>query len=166
MTAHIPPDRELPSQDAVDLVIALQRCLSSFHGQRAETAILDAGDDDRLVMLNRYIKARRTRYTLFGQGLFSDPAWDILLLLYRAERDEQPMSLDQLTEVSHISMTIILRHVGVMERRGLLLGASGSQGGGGRRRVRLSPLAMDAMTAWLHLAFEAEPQKGGQPNGF
>ena len=99
---------------------------------------------------------------LFGHGRFSEPAWDMLLLLYRAERNGQLMSFDQLSEVSHISMTIVLRHVGVMERRGLLLGASGPQGGG-RRRVRLSPLAMDAMTAWLHMAFDVEAGARGRP---
>ena len=41
MTVHIPPDRHLPSQEAVDLVVALQRCLTNFHARKEEPAILD-----------------------------------------------------------------------------------------------------------------------------
>jgi hypothetical protein len=159
MTAHIPPDRELPNQEAVDLVIALQRCLTSFHARQDEPAVLSAVDDDRLAMLARYVEARRLRQMLFGQGLFSDPAWDTLLLLFRAELEERPMTLDQLSEALRQSMTIVLRHTDLMERRGLLLAQIGSPAGG-RRRLRLSPLAVDAMTSWLYLAFGSGEEQG------
>lgn len=160
MTALIPPDRKLPNQEAVDLVIALQRCLVSYHSSHEELAVLPVVNDGRLAMLERYLEARQLRHAILGQGLFVDPAWDILLLLFHAELNDQTLSLDQLCEAAHLSMMVVLRHVGVMERRGLLTGQPGSPGGG-RRRLRLSPLATDAMTSWLYLAFDA----GGPGNG-
>lgn len=152
MTAYAPPDRELPNQEAVDLVIALQRCLTSFHARADEPAILTAADDRRLDMLGRYLEARRLRSMVFGQGLFSDPGWDVLLTLFQAELEDRPVTLDQISETLRLSMTIAMRHVELLERRGLLLGTAGSPGGG-RRRLRLAPLAVDAMTSWLYLAF-------------
>ncbi|EQB31308.1 hypothetical protein [Sphingobium ummariense] len=151
MTALIPPDRPLPNQEAIDLVVALQRCLSTFHARADEPALL-YGADEPPEMLTRYIKARRLRGTIFGQNLFSDPPWDILLLLFQAELQGRQMTLDQLSETLRISMNTLLGHVGAMERRGLLMEHAGSPAGG-RRRMRPSSFAMDAMAAWLSLAF-------------
>lgn len=152
MTALIPPDRELPNQEAVDLVVALQRCLNNFHARTDAPAVL-AVDDAQLTALTRYIDARRARHMIFGQGLFADPAWDMMLLLLRAELLKAPMTLDQLSEASHLAMGMVLRHIGALERRGIVIGQSGPSAGG-RRRIGLSPLAVDGMMSWFYLAFE------------
>ncbi|MET0371067.1 MAG: ArsR family transcriptional regulator [Sphingobium sp.] len=159
MTALIPPDRDLPNQEAVDLVIALQRCLNNFHARADEPAIL--ADDARLEALSRYIEARRSRHMLFGQGLFADPAWDILLLLLQAELGGRPMTLDQLSEMARLSTPAALGHIGALERRGILLGQSGPPAGG-RRRVELSPLAIDGLMSWLYLAFGTDSGMAGE----
>jgi hypothetical protein len=152
MTALIPPDRELPNQEAVDLVVALQRCLNNLHARADEPAVLADADEGRLAALTRYIEARRARQMLFGQGLFADPGWDMLLLLIQAEMRGHAMTLDQLCEGSRLSMASVLGQVGTLERRGILLAHSGPRSGG-RRPVKLSPLAIDAMMSWLYLAF-------------
>jgi len=154
MTAHIPPDRELPNQEAVDLVVALQRCLNNLHARRDEPPALADVDEVQAMRLGRYIESRRSRHMLFGQGLFADPAWDMLLLLFQAELDGHRMTLDQLCEASRLSMATVLGQVGTLERRGILLNLSGPRAGG-RRQVGLSPMAMDAMMSWFHLAFSA-----------
>ena len=61
MTAHMPPERAMPSQQAVDLVVALQRCLTRFHALQEEPPVLDGQDGDGFTMLARYVEARRAR---------------------------------------------------------------------------------------------------------
>lgn len=157
MTALIPPDRDLPNQEAVDLVVALQRCLNNFHVGNDEPAIFLTAQA-RIEVLTRYIDARRARHMILGQGLFSDPAWDLLLLLLRAELRREPMTLDQLSEASRLAMGMVLRHVGALERRGIVSSPPGSPAGG-KRRIGLTPLATDGMMSWFYLAF------GGGPSG-
>lgn len=156
MTAHIPPDRALPSQEAVDLVVALQRCLTSYHARTEEPAILETGGQDQRAVVGRYIEARRARATLFGHDLFADPAWDILLLLFQAETQGQAMTLEQLSETLRLSLNVVLGQVGVMERRGLVVEHRSSPSSRRRRAMRLSPLAVDAMASWVSLALSGE----------
>lgn len=151
MTAHIPQDHALPSQEAVDLVVALQRCLSHFHAHHDEPSILGQSQL-QAEALTRYIDSRRARNMILGQGLFSDPAWDLMLLLLRAEMSREPMTLDKLSETSRLAMGMVLRHVGALERRGIVMNPSGPSAGG-RRRVSLTPVAVDGMMSWFHLAF-------------
>jgi hypothetical protein len=167
MTAHIPPDRELPNQEAVDLVMALQRCLANFHGRQDEPAVLPVADEASLARLGRYLDARQMRHMIFGEGLFADPVWDMLLLLYQAELEHRPMTFDGVCEVSGVSRSAALRHIGAMERRGLLLPRQDPDtpgahlNGGYRLRIRLSPLAIDAMTSWLRLTLAPDDADDG-----
>jgi DNA-binding MarR family transcriptional regulator len=154
MTVHIPPDRHMPSQEAVDLVVALQRCLTNFHARQEEPAILDGEGGDQRPALARYVEARRMRSTLFGHDLFADPAWDILLLLYQAELEGGGLTLEQMSETLRLSLSVVVGQVGVMERRGLLDEHRSSPSSRRRRAIRLSPLAVDAMASWASLAFD------------
>ncbi|QGP79103.1 ArsR family transcriptional regulator [Sphingobium sp. CAP-1] len=161
MTAHIPPDRALPSQEAVDLVVALQRCLNNFHARNEEPAILEAGAEDQRAFIGRYVEARRVRAALFGHDLFGDPAWDILLLLFQAELEGQALTLEQMSETSRLSLNLVLGQIGVMERRGLVMEHRSSPSSRRRRAVRLSPLAVDAMASWMTLAFSGDELGAG-----
>lgn len=156
MTAHIPPESIVPSQEAADLIVALQRCLSNVHARSDDAAVLDGDRGSQLATLSRYIDARRARAMLLGQNLFSDPAWDILLSLYQAELAGRSLALEQLSENLRLSMSVIVGQAGVLERRGLLDEHHGAPNSRRRRPLRLSPLAMDAMASWLSLAFVAD----------
>lgn len=156
MTAHIPPDRAVPSQEAIDLVVALQRCLTSVHARAEDPAVLNGEGGCQRAMLARYIESRRVRATLLGQNLFSDPAWDILLLLYQAELAEQALTLEQLSETSRLSMSVTVGQVGIMERRGLVEEYQTSPNSRRRRSIRLSRLAVDSLSSWFSLAFGAD----------
>lgn len=160
MTTHIPRERAMPSQQAVDLVVALQRCLTSFHALQEEPPVLDGQDGDGFAMLARYVEARRVRAMIFGQNLFADPAWDMLLLLFQAELEGRTMTLEQVSETLRLSMNVMLNHVGILERRGLLAEHRLSPSGQRRRIMRLTSLAVDAMTSWLSIAFGAEEGAG------
>ena len=153
MTVHNPPERAVDGQQAVDLVVALQRCITSFHADQAVPPILDGEAVDRRVALDRYIHARRARAMLFGQSLFSDPAWDILLMLFQADLDDQALTLEQLSETGRLSLNATVGQVGVLERRGLVFEYRGSPNSRRRRALRLTPLAIDAMSSWFSLTF-------------
>ena len=153
MTALIPPERLASSQEAVDLVAALQRCLTSFHAAVDEPAILDGEAEAQRAALARYLGARRMRSTLLGPNLFADPAWDILLALFHAQLERREMTLEQLSETQRLSLTVVVGQVSAMERRGLLIEHRTSPNSKRRRAIRLSPLATDAMASWLTLAF-------------
>ncbi|MFC3440648.1 ArsR family transcriptional regulator [Sphingobium rhizovicinum] len=156
MTAHIPPDRSAPNQEAVDLVVALQRCLINFHARKEEPAILDGEGAEQMAAINRYAEARRVRAMLFGQNLFSDPAWDILLALYQGELEGKALTLEQLSEKLRLSLNIVVGQVGVMERRGLIQEHRTSPNSRRRSALRLSPLAVDAMASWSSIAFSGD----------
>ena len=153
MTVHNPPERALDSQQAVDLVVALQRCLTRFHADQAAPPILEGEAADRRAVLGRYIRGRGARATLFGQSPFSDPAWDILLLLFQAELDDDPLTLEQISETGRLSLNATVGQVGVLERRGLVYEYRGSPNSRRRRALRLTPLAVDAMSSWFTLTF-------------
>ncbi|WP_188065338.1 ArsR family transcriptional regulator [Sphingobium sp. KCTC 72723] len=153
MTAHIPPDRAVPSQEAIDLVVALQRCLTNVHARADDAAVLNGEGGCQLATLVRYIESRRVRSVLLGQNLFADPAWDILLMLYQADLEERALTLEQLSETLRLSMSVTVGQIGVMERRGLVEEHQTSPNSRRRRAIRLSPLAVDSMSSWFSLAF-------------
>lgn len=61
---------------------------------------------------------RRKRAQLFGDDLFSDPAWEILLELYSARLERRTLTLDKMASGSPVST--LTRWAGVLERRGLV----------------------------------------------
>lgn len=154
MTAHIPPDRALPNQEAVDLVIALQRCLASFHGRQDEPAVLPPVDDERVAALAKYREARNMRHDIFGRSLFADPIWDIMLALYEGELAGRPVSVARACKATGLPIRSALQYVEIMDQRGLLLAPS-HQRGARRLWLNLSPIALDAMTSWVQLMFGA-----------
>ena len=64
---------------------------------------------------------RRERYGLFGQHLFADPAWDILLVLTIAECRQRRVTVSQLCERVDVPMTTALRWIANMTDEGLLV---------------------------------------------
>lgn len=156
MTVHNPPERALDSQQAIDLVVALQRCLTSFHADESAPPILEGEAADRRPALARYIQARSARATLLGQSLFADPAWDILLLLFQAELDDGALTLEQISEKGRLSLNATVGQVGVLERRGLVYEHRSSPDSRRRRALRLTPLAVDAMSSWFALTFQSD----------
>lgn len=65
------------------------------------------------------LQIRRKRSEVFGQGLFSDPAWDILLELFEAELAGRKTSLSDLASIA--PQSTLARWVAALEERQLVL---------------------------------------------
>ena len=96
----------------------------------------------------RIISARRARTGLFRPELFSDPAWDILLVLCLAKAREQLMTVLELAEATATPVSTAVRWVDLLERDGLLQ-RDADPARAGYDDVRLSVRGRAAIYQWL-----------------
>jgi len=64
------------------------------------------------------IRARRMRDEYLDDGLFADPAWDILLDLFAARLERRPVSVSSLCVAAAVPATTALRWIDVLELKG------------------------------------------------
>lgn len=79
-----------------------------------------AGPPPDAAELRRAIRTRRMREAFFMPGLFADPAWDMLLDLYAAELEGEPVSVSSLCIAAAVAPTTALRWIARMTEDGLL----------------------------------------------
>lgn len=60
------------------------------------------------------------RNAILGSDLFSDPAWDILLLLYSSLPEREFLIIREFSTMAAIPVTTALRWVSILENRGLV----------------------------------------------
>ena len=125
--AFIPP--------AVTAEVPLESLAASVHSLREEVVqlsdrlatVLNSAKDpsaesqDISGKLDAVMRIREERARLFRPSLFSDPAWDILLHLLRAEFDEVRMSFTRLAEQARIPATTANRWISIMAGKGMLI---------------------------------------------
>jgi DNA-binding MarR family transcriptional regulator len=70
--------------------------------------------------IRQAIRARRLRDAFFGQNLFEDPAWDMLLDLYAAHLEGGQVSVSSLCIAAAVAPTTALRWIGKLTGAGLL----------------------------------------------
>jgi DNA-binding MarR family transcriptional regulator len=101
-----------------------------------------------LEQLTGLIRQRRLRARLFGDQLFADPAWDMLLDLARARIEQQGVSVTSLCHSSGVPATTALRWIRLLEREAMITREHDRQD---RRRsfVVLTPQAMETMERYL-----------------
>jgi DNA-binding MarR family transcriptional regulator len=78
--------------------------------------------DDRSGLVRRaaaLFKARQLRSSIFGQALFGEPAWDMLIALYLADSKGQPVTVSGLAEWARCPSTTGLRWLQVLEAKRL-----------------------------------------------
>lgn len=94
------------------------------------------------------IQQRRLRDGFFAPGLFSDPAWDILLDLTAARLDGDSVSMTSACIAAAVPTTTALRWVGVLVAAGLVERYPDRRD---KRRVnvRLTDSGWEAMAAYL-----------------
>ena len=94
--------------------------------------------------LELVLRVRRARSQVFGAGLFSDPAWDILLQLCAAGWEARRLSLSDVA--TDVPRSTLARWAAVLEDRGLI-------------RCELDPIA--SSTLWLSLTASGELKMSG-----
>jgi DNA-binding MarR family transcriptional regulator len=67
------------------------------------------------------IRAREARGRLFPPSLFSDPAWDILLHLLRAEISQVRLSFTRLAEQANVPPTTANRWISIMVDKSIVI---------------------------------------------
>jgi hypothetical protein len=65
------------------------------------------------------IRSRRLRAQYFADGLFADPAWDMLLDLFAARLEQRRVSVSSLCIAAAVPPTTALRWIGTMHEEGL-----------------------------------------------
>lgn len=102
--------------------------------------------------VRRVIQLRRLRAKFFGQfvgdGLFEDPAWDMLLDLFAAELEGTRVSVSSLCIAAGVAPTTALRWIAKMSEMGLFIRHPDPVD---RRRafMALSPRASEAMRSYM-----------------
>ncbi|MEO1167861.1 MAG: hypothetical protein AAFW97_04025 [Pseudomonadota bacterium] len=106
--------------------------------------------------LKTYLQARREREWQFPKGLFSDPAWDILLELYVAESEDRPIYESAVGPAISIPEKSGLRWLGILEARQLISRALEDEHGQ-EARISLTPNAIAGMNHWLDRMAPSQP---------
>ena len=114
----------------------------------AEKAILDV------------ILARRMRASVLAPDLFSDPAWDLLLILFLARLRRQRMTTGQLTRETGVSPRTADRWLDALDRHGLLRRRPDPAGDMRNALVELSPGGASAMQQWLEAWIKSQSNAG------
>lgn len=71
--------------------------------------------------VRRMLRHRRMREQYFPADMFADPAWDMLLDLYAARLDRQPVSVSSLCIAAAVPATTALRWIKTMTDAGLFV---------------------------------------------
>ena len=76
--------------------------------------------DDPYLQARREIGMRRKRNYTFGDAIFSDPAWDILLLLFSKLPERECLFVSELSMEGRIPLTTTLRWIATLEAKALV----------------------------------------------
>jgi len=74
--------------------------------------------EERAWRIRGYIRRRRERAELFPPDFFSDPVWDMMLDLYAAHHEGQPVSVSSLCIAAAVPATTALRWIKTLTARG------------------------------------------------
>jgi DNA-binding MarR family transcriptional regulator len=89
---------------------ALAKLLS--HLLKSDRPKMDiAASDDRAALAKQYYDHRRRREQFLPPSLMGEPAWDILLILYWAQKVQQRMSVSSVAATAAAPQTTALRHI-------------------------------------------------------
>lgn len=84
------------------------------------TEVPSSAAQPQAIAARQVLQARRAREAAFGPGLFSDPAWDILLAAYAARMEQHGTALNDLCNAAAVPSSTALRWVFKLEQEGWL----------------------------------------------
>ena len=95
-----------------------------LHATKSLSLILASGQEnesptfatERAKLAGELYQNRRDRDRLFDADLFSDPAWDILLILYCASHAQQRISVSSVCIAAAVPETTAIRWIGLLCR--------------------------------------------------
>jgi DNA-binding MarR family transcriptional regulator len=98
--------------------------------------------------VRRLLRQRRLREQFFPADLFADPAWDMLLDLYAAQLEGQPVAVSSLCIAAAVPATTALRWIKTMTDTGLFERQADPRDGR-RIFIGLAPQATQAMDRYF-----------------
>jgi DNA-binding MarR family transcriptional regulator len=99
-------------------------------------------------LARRRLAHRRQRERTFGENLFSDPAWDLLLLLFIAEEEGRHVTVSTLCFEAPVPVTTAHRWMLVLLKQGLAL-RSADEKDCRLRYIRLTCESHEALRCYL-----------------
>ncbi|WP_326914166.1 winged helix DNA-binding protein [Sphingopyxis chilensis] len=105
-------------------------------------------DRQRAKAVRRMLRQRRMREQYFPADLFADPAWDMLLDLYAARLERQPVSVSSLCIAAAVPATTALRWIKTMTDAGLFVREADPHDGR-RIFIALAEGAYDALARYF-----------------
>lgn len=98
-------------------------------------------------LVRETIRTRRRRSKIFGDKFFSDPAWDLLLVLYVAQLEQRRISISDASSSARVAMTTALRWFAALENS-CLIQRRDDPFDNRRVYVELSAAGFERMTAY------------------
>lgn len=130
----------------------LSKIVRAAAGERAAASDADKrigpSDTELAAKAQKYLRLRRKRVDLFGDDLFADPAWDIMLDLYAAGIEGRVVCITSACIASGVPTTTALRWVTLLVNRGAVC-RSPDTSDHRRSYLYLSTQAKAAMADWL-----------------
>ena len=112
-------------QSDLDTLSTIVRSAAAERNARAATITVStrfrASPEQLIAAARTYLGNRRARNALFPGGWFADPAWDLLLDLYVAELEGEPVAVSSACIATGVPTTTALRCINRLVRAGLLI---------------------------------------------
>lgn len=124
------------------------RSTAHLGGFSEEHGILSC--QDTAALSRRYLAHRRLRASLFGSGLFADPAWDMMLDLYAQEVSNRRVSVSSICLAAAVPSSTAMGWLNRLEEKGLIYREEDAHDAR-RTFVRLSAAAFDKVDHWLRV---------------
>lgn len=132
--------------------------------ERSVFEALEHDSDTWLLVAEDIYRERQRRREFFGEDLFGEPAWDMLLDLYIAEKKNKRVSVTAACIGANCPGTTALRWLQQLEERGLLVREADKKDGR-RSFVRLSEQGYAKMTDYLRVNRTSMLRERGQHHG-
>jgi DNA-binding MarR family transcriptional regulator len=112
------PANDFPDCNVDDLLGQLRELSTRLSGALGSQESGPVDEPTLHKQVANILRFRRKRNKLFGGDLFGEPAWDILLELYLAERNGRRLSVSGACYVSGVPLTTALRWISRLEADG------------------------------------------------